>query len=134
MKKSVVIFSLFLVVSLLLVACTSGGSGSNATLNVAMTEFQYTPNTWTVSAGQKVTINLTNQGTLAHTWTIMSEPISGSYASADQSDIFFTSPAVPAGTSQTVTFTAPTTPGTYQVICTQPGHFEAGMEGELTVK
>ena len=40
---------------------------------------------------------------------------------------------VEAGTRITAKFTAPTDPGTYQVVCGQPGHIEAGMVGTLTV-
>jgi uncharacterized cupredoxin-like copper-binding protein len=39
---------------------------------------------------------------------------------------------VEAGATKTLTFTAPDA-GTYQVICAIEGHFDAGMEGELTV-
>ncbi len=36
-----------------------------------------------------------------------------------------------SGGSSTGTFNLP--PGTYQVVCTVPGHFVAGMEGTLQV-
>ncbi|MFV0337694.1 MAG: plastocyanin/azurin family copper-binding protein [Chthoniobacterales bacterium] len=36
--------------------------------------------------------------------------------------------------SDTITFTAPTEPGTYPFICSFPAHYLAGMKGELIVK
>ena len=33
-----------------------------------------------------------------------------------------------------VTFVTPNTPGSYPFLCTFPGHFQAGMRGELIVK
>ncbi|HET6546717.1 MAG TPA: plastocyanin/azurin family copper-binding protein [Rhodanobacteraceae bacterium] len=41
---------------------------------------------------------------------------------------------VSGGESDTVTFKAPSKPGTYLYICTFPGHFAAGMKGTLVVK
>lgn len=38
------------------------------------------------------------------------------------------------GETVEVSFTAPSKPGTYTYLCTFPGHFAAGMKGELTVK
>jgi uncharacterized cupredoxin-like copper-binding protein len=135
MKKISLILGLVLVFSLGLSACASSGSGNSGnTLNVTMTDFKFTPDTYTVSAGQTVTVNLKNTASVAHTWTLMSKPITGSYTDADQSDVLFTSGLVEPNTSKTVTFTAPSTPGDYQVICTVPGHFEAGMVAHLTVK
>ena len=34
----------------------------------------------------------------------------------------------------TVTFTAPTTPGRYEYICSFPGHYQVGMRGVLIVQ
>jgi azurin len=34
----------------------------------------------------------------------------------------------------TVTFTAPTTPGRYEFVCSFPGHFQVGMRGVLIVQ
>jgi azurin len=41
-----------------------------------------------------------------------------------------------AGPGETVdvSFTAPTTPGTYTYLCSFPGHYQVGMKGELIVK
>lgn len=41
-----------------------------------------------------------------------------------------------AGPGETVdvTFTAPTKPGTYEYLCSFPGHYQVGMKGELIVK
>lgn len=40
---------------------------------------------------------------------------------------------VAGGHSKSITFHAPKKPGTYEYICTFPGHFAAGMKGELVV-
>ncbi len=138
MKKFALTLSLILLFSMVLTACGGGGSsssgGGGATLNATMTDFKFDPSSWTVNAGQSVTVNLKNDGSSDHTWVVMKEPISGSFTSADQSKIFYSSDKVPAGQSKSVTFTAPSTAGNYQVICDIPGHFEAGMVGQLTVK
>lgn len=39
-----------------------------------------------------------------------------------------------AGETVEVTFNAPTKPGTYEYLCTFPGHYLVGMKGELVVK
>jgi len=38
------------------------------------------------------------------------------------------------GETVEVTFTAPTKPGTYTYLCSFPGHYMAGMKGELIVR
>ncbi len=139
MKKSILAFSLLVVFAVIFASCASnnsnGGSGGGPnTIDVTMSDLKFTPNTWNVSAGSQVTVNIKNTGSVNHTWTVMKTPISGSYKSADASNVYYNSEQVAAGTSKTVTFTAPSTPGTYQVICTVPGHFEAGMSGQLIVK
>ncbi len=133
MKKVSIFIVVAMLATLVLAAC-AGSGGGGAALNVTLTEFSFTPNTWTVNAGQQVTINIKNTGTVTHDWTIMKTPISGSFTAADKANEFWASPMVSAGQSQTATFTAPSTPGTYQVVCTESGHFEAGMQGTLTVK
>lgn len=130
MKRFAILTGAILALSLVLAAC--GGSSGN-TISTTMTEFKFTPNTWTVSAGQQVTLNLTNSGTVEHSWVLMSKPVTGSFSNADKANIIF-SKTVPAGQSASATFTAPSTAGSYQVLCDVPGHFEAGMSGTLTVK
>ncbi len=134
MKKVSLLIVVAMLATLVLAACSGSGSGGGATLDVTLTEFSFTPNAWTVNAGQQVTINIKNTGTVTHDWTIMKTPISGSFTDADKANEFWASPMVSAGQSQTATFTAPATAGTYQVVCTEAGHFEAGMTGTLTVK
>ena len=99
-----------------------------------MTEYKYAPAAWTVPAGKAVTLNLKNTGSVVHTWTLVSKPVTDMSATLDKANVLFDSGDVAAGASKTVTFTAPTTPGTYQVICTDKGHFELGMTGQLTVQ
>jgi uncharacterized cupredoxin-like copper-binding protein len=141
MKRFAMITGLLLAVVLILSACSGNASASNAgagnggvTLNVTMSEFKYDPASWTIPAGKPVTVILNNSGSDSHTWTVLSKPIQGSYTLADRGDVLFNSGRVSPGSSKTVSFTAPATPGNYPVICILPGHFEAGMLGQLTVK
>lgn len=43
-------------------------------------------------------------------------------------------PLAGAGETVEVTFTAPTKPGSYEYLCTFPGHYAMGMKGTLSVK
>ena len=135
MKRLFAITGLITLLILVLSACSGGGGDSNGTtLNVTMTEFKFDPASWTVPAGKTITINMKNSGSVTHSWALMAKPVSGTYSDANKADVLFDSGPVTAGQSKTATFTAPTTPGNYQVICVDPGHFEDGMIGQLTVK
>ncbi len=83
---------------------------------------KFTPNTFTVKAGQKVTIKLENKGVVMHDFTI--DDVNGQKVSQP----------VDPGQTKTVSFTAPSTPGTVQFYCSQPGHRAAGMQGTITVQ
>lgn len=57
----------------------------------------------------------------------------GAVPPADTPGLLVAVPMINAGEGSTVTFETPG-PGTYQFICTFPGHYIAGMRGELTVE
>ncbi len=105
-----------------------------ATLEVEMTDYHFTPDSWEVPAGSEVTITMTNNGTLEHEWVIMKK---GTEATApfdddDEPNVFWEGEVEP-GESETFTFTAPTEEGEYQVVCGVPPHLEEGMIGTLLV-
>ncbi|MET0880054.1 MAG: cupredoxin domain-containing protein, partial [Acidimicrobiales bacterium] len=85
---------------------------------------------WTVPAGE-FELEFTNDGSTDHEWVIMTEPIT--------SEAEFTEEGVldevetGAGETVTATFTVDDA-GEYQIICGLEGHFDAGMEGTLTVE
>lgn len=138
MKKITGLFGVLVLMSLVLAACggSSGGSGggSSNAIDVTMTDFAFTPNSWTVTANTEVTLNIKNDGSVSHTWVLMSKAVTPPFSDANKADVIYTSPEIQPGQSQTVTFTAPGTAGDYEVVCDIPGHLEAGMEGKLTVK
>jgi len=106
---------------------------------VTTTDFQFSPSEWTVPAGQEISIEITNDGSVLHEWVLM-QPGVEIESEADLpeteeellADFVFVEDEVEAGDSKTLTFTAPAA-GTYQVICAIETHFDAGMEGSLTV-
>ncbi len=104
-------------------APASSGSGGGKTFSVNATEFQFTPNKFDASVGQKLTFKVTNKGTVEHTFVIMSPD--GSQELAKLS----TQP----GETKSLDFT-PSAAGTYPIDCNIAGHKEAGMTGELNVK
>ena len=102
--------------------------------------------------GQKVTIMLINAGTLpkvamAHNWVLLKAGTDVSaFAAAAMThketgyippemagSVIASTKMLGPGETDTVTFTAPAA-GTYDFICTFPGHALAGMRGTLTVK
>lgn len=120
----------------LLAACGGGGGGSGSgqtNLKVTMTDFKFDPANVSVPAGQQITVSLTNNGSVEHSWGVLKTKAAGStITDADKANLLAVK-VVPPGGTDTLTFTAPAEAGDYQVVCDVPGHFEAGMAGTLTV-
>ena len=133
MKKYLVI-SVILVAAFALSAC-GAGSDANTTIDVTFTDFHFEPESFVIAAGQEITMNATNNGAVEHEFVIMNygQTIGEDFGDEDEDNIFWEIEVL-AGESDTVTFTAPTEPGEYQIVCGIEGHFLAGMVGTLTVK
>lgn len=129
--KKLVYFSLILIV-LALSACQS--SGPSTKLKVEMTDFAFTPNHFTVPAGEDITVNIAHHGIVVHEFIIM-KPGTNAGEHFDEDDMLnvYKSVEVPPGHSQSFTFTPPAEPGDYQVVCGIAGHIESGMTATLTV-
>jgi len=97
-----------------------------------MTEFAFTPNSWTVPAAQNITLTLTNKSKVQHTWIVMKGLVTPPFSSADQPNVIFSAQVAP-GATDVVSFPSPSSAGEYEVVCGIPGHLEAGMSGKLTV-
>lgn len=104
-------------------------------ISADMSEFQYEPLNWEVPANSQVSLALTNDGTVVHTWTLMEAgyTVTPPYT-ADDNQHVLQAFQVDIDQTQTFTFSAPAEPGTYEIVCAEPGHLEAGMKGSLTVK
>jgi uncharacterized cupredoxin-like copper-binding protein len=123
----------FLLFTLVLNAC--GGQGKPSTeINVDMTDFAFTPNLYVVPVGQEITLHVQHDGTVEHDFIIMKygAEVGGHFNEEDQPNVYWQIKVQP-GQSQTITFTAPEQPGTYQIVCGMAGHVEAGMVGKLEV-
>lgn len=121
-RKFVLFVGLLVAVTAVLAACGGGGGGGGAgavTVSVEGSEFAYQPTDISAKPGQKVAVNFKNAGTVEHTFVIK--------------DLNFKLTAQP-GQTVTGTFTAPSTPGTYEIHCDVAGHTEAGMQGKLVVQ
>ncbi len=130
-KARVVVLLLLVVVGVALAGC---GGPKTAQIQVTMTEFAFSPTTWTVPAGAEVTLDMTNSGGLEHEWVVMelgytAEP---PFDDVDEAHVLWEGEVGP-GEVTSFTFTAPSEPGEYQVICGISGHFENNMVGTLTV-
>lgn len=119
----------------------------NDTMKFSVTEI-------TASPGETLSVTLVNIGTtpkfsMGHNWVLVAagvdiQPFLVASAEAVTTDY------VPTATKKdqilaatrllgpkerdTVTFTAPTTPGRYEFLCSFPGHYQVGMRGVLIVQ
>ena len=126
-----------LMISLVFVFMLSGcggGAGASKTINVEFTEFHFTPDSFTVPAGEEITVNGNNNGAVVHNFVIMKlgTAVGEDFGPEDEPNIFWQMEIQP-GSKATAMFTAPTTPGDYQVVCRTQGHYVAGMIAKLTV-
>ena len=102
-------------------ACSGGGSGPGAPNTVkAESGYKFSPANIELPAGKPATITLDNVDSIAHNWVVEGIPAASISETA-------------AKKKGTVTFTPPAA-GTYKIVCNLPGHAEAGMVGQLTVK
>ncbi|HUY70230.1 MAG TPA: cupredoxin domain-containing protein [Candidatus Baltobacteraceae bacterium] len=99
-------------------APASGGASLSLQLSNAQGQFVITPNVITVKAGESVTINVTNDGTMVHSFVIP--------------DISVSAPDLSPGQSAVLTFTAPAA-GNYTYYCPVDSHKTLGMVGTLVV-
>lgn len=123
-----------LIGSMVLTACGGGGEPVT-TIDVDMTEHKFTPDKLAVPAGAEITINLKNSGKQPHEFQIL---VLGAKADEsvdkDGNSTRYWSAITQPGASKSLTFTAPSNPGSYVIKCSAPGHTEAGMVGTLQVK
>lgn len=112
----------------------AGCSGTDADITTTATEYQFSPDDWTVTAGEEFSIELVNEGAIEHEWAVvdLGEDIE-SEDEFSEDIVLLEVEAIDAGASTVQSFTIEDA-GTYQVICALPGHFDQGMEGTLTVE
>lgn len=129
------ILPLFLVP--VIIGCGDGSSGSpapttvddRAAVTVITEEYRYLPATLSMRGASSVRID--NTGGLAHTWTVLSEPIAAETELTPE--LTLAEARAEPGQSSVIDL-AGIAPGTYQIVCAIPGHFSAGMVGELVVE
>lgn len=118
-----------------MLAGCGGPAKPSTAINVTTTDFAFSPNSFTVPAGQQISVDVTNNGAVTHSFIIMKQgtKVQTHFTDADKANIFWEVPAVPPGESRKDTFTAPDQPGEYQIVCGVAGHLEAGMVAKLVV-
>lgn len=115
------LFVVTLAGALALAGCPAGGGGAAAPQGqtVTFTDFTFQPAEITVNKG-KVPFTFKNIGPSDHNFTV-----TGVKGAESQT--------LTPGASQTREITLDKD-GTYDVVCTVPGHADAGMKGKLIVK
>ena len=141
MKSRGRLVSLVVVLMLAGAACSSSGSsgGASDSIDVTLDSFSFDGTSWEVHADEEISITMENVATIDHEWVILKPGVTiGSEADLPEAEeellanFVYWEEEVAGGDTKTFTFTAPPV-GEYQVICAIPGHFEAGMEGTLSV-
>ncbi|HSL43644.1 MAG TPA: cupredoxin domain-containing protein [Anaerolineales bacterium] len=131
MNRMFIVMAVFL--SLILVSC-GGAGGVTDTIDVTMTDFQFQPNQFTIPAGQEIAFNSANNGAVIHNFVIMKlGTTAGDFFDEEDVPNVYWEAEIPPGGSITTSFTAPSEPGDYEVVCRTEGHIVSGMTAKLTV-
>ena len=132
MKKILFHLVVFVLLAVTLTAC--GGGGPPTKIKSSMTDFKFDPTEYTIAAGKEITLEIENVGAASHEFVIMKHglTVGDKFGPEDEENIYW-EVEVESGKSDTVTFTAPTETGEYQVVCGTEGHVEKGMIAKLIV-
>jgi uncharacterized cupredoxin-like copper-binding protein len=110
-------------------ASASSGGGASTTINATEKDFAIAIDNSSVPAGS-VTFKISNQGPSPHDIGVTKQ--------SDSSKSGITGPVIkvtdPIDQGKTGSLTVDLQPGTYNVVCTIPGHVQLGMVVALTVK
>jgi uncharacterized cupredoxin-like copper-binding protein len=128
MKRMSLVLTIILILQL--AACTN----LPTTINVFISDYSYTPSTFTVPVSRAITLNLKNEGFVSHEFIIfkLGTDAGEKYGPEDEENIYWKTNVLP-GKSATAIFTAPSKSGEYYVTCGLGGHHEVGMAGTLIV-
>jgi uncharacterized cupredoxin-like copper-binding protein len=126
MRRTSLITASVALAALTLSACNgdNGDDAGEATTNIEVLgtdSLDFEPTSFTVPAGQEVTVELTSEAGVEHDFVI--EDVDGG-----DLDVVHADP----GETATGTFTIDDA-GSYDFFCSVPGHRQAGMEGTLEV-
>ncbi|MEW6093090.1 MAG: cupredoxin domain-containing protein [Chloroflexota bacterium] len=127
------IFALLVVLfAVSLSACQGNTPSTN--IDVELSDFSISPAQLIVPAGSEITLQVANTGSIIHDLTIMKfgVDVGDKYDEEDQDNIYWEIEIQP-GEAKTVQFMSPNEPGMYQIVCSIPGHLQAGMVGTLEV-
>jgi len=125
----------FVVVIFILILASCAGGGPSNTINVTLMDFQFTPNEFTVPAGQEITVNAVNTGAVVHNFVIMKLGTNAgpTFEEDDDANVYWQERDIQPGGDISATFTSPEEPGEYQIVCRTEGHIASGMIGKLIV-
>jgi uncharacterized cupredoxin-like copper-binding protein len=119
----------------------AAATDSDRTIEIIATDdFRFDPAELAVEAGETITFRVVNQGSLPHEFTLGDEAtqaeheeemaeMGGMAMPADEPN----SIGLAAGETKEITWRF-TNPGTILIGCHTPGHYAAGMRGEVTVE
>ena len=131
------------------VDAAASGAVTEVTLQPVGNQMQYEQTSFTVPAGEEITLTFENTATspaMEHNVVILTSnddavvtrvgqaamsAVDTEYVPEDEAILAHTSMAAP-GETVSVTFTAPSEPGEYRYICTFPGHY-VSMQGTMQV-
>jgi len=132
-------------------ACSAPPAAADGRIvRVTLKEFAYAPSRVTLKAGELVTLELANRGTIFHELMAGRGEIlpHGGYAedlfSGVETRMSGNDPAahshggfgvlVREGTTARLTFVVPDRPGTYEMGCFEAGHYLSGMVGRIVIE
>ena len=101
---------------------------------IIATEFQFDPDAIAAPLATDVAVTVDNKGAVQHAWVVIKqgEEIT-TEQEFDQSKVLLGFDNIDPGATVSDTFQFDQG-GTYQIICSIPGHFAAGMKGTLEVQ
>jgi len=130
LKKTLALF-LFLIAASLS-ACQENTPSTR--IDLELSDFLINPDRLIVPAGSEISLHVSNTGSITHDFTVMEigANVGDRYDQEDQNNVYWEI-EVRSGETMTVQFLSPDEPGTYQIVCSMPGHVQAGMLGSLEV-